>query len=92
MSQICILDDKMKYIQRTIYQLEQEKDAHLRKLEEWRQEQELLKQEEMKVQIELNETTSKLTELYELKKETDVYYNQIQQSVETLLALLSSSR
>jgi len=92
MSQICILDDKMKYIQRTIYQLEQEKDAHLRKLEEWRQEQEILKQEEMKVQIELNETTSKLTELYELKKETDVYYNQIQQSVETLLALLSSSR
>jgi chaperonin cofactor prefoldin len=82
----------MKYIQRTIYQLEQEKDAHLRKLEEWRQEQEILKQEEMKVQIELNETTSKLTELYELKKETDVYYNQIQQSVETLLALLSSSR
>lgn len=92
MSQISILDDKMKYIQRTIYQLEQEKEAHLHKLEEWRQEQELLKQEEMKVQIELNETTSKLTELYELKKETDVYYNQIQQSVETLLTLLSSSR
>jgi hypothetical protein len=92
MSQISILDDKMKYIQRTIQKLEQEKDAQLHKLEEWRQEQELLKQEEMKVQIELNETTSKLTELYELKKETDVYYNQIQQSVETLLTLLSSSR
>jgi len=92
MSQISILDDKMKYIQRTIQKLEQEKDAQLHKLEEWRQEQELLKQEEMKVQIEFNETTSKLTELYELKKETDVYYNQIQQSVETLLTLLSSSR
>jgi len=92
MSQISILDDKMKHIQRSIQKLEQEKDAQLHKLEEWRQEQELLKQEEMKVQIELNETTSKLTELYELKKETDVYYNQIQQSVETLLTLLSSSR
>lgn len=92
MSQISILDDKMKHIQRSIQKLEQEKDVQLHKLEEWRQEQELLKQEEMKVQIELNETTSKLTELYELKKETDVYYNQIQQSVETLLTLLSSSR
>lgn len=92
MSQISILDDKMKYIQLTIQKLEQEKDAQLHKLEEWRQDQELLKQEEMKVQIELNETTSKLIELYELKKETDVYYNQIQQSVETLLTLLSSSR
>ena len=92
MSQITLLDEKMKHIQRTLQQLEQEKDAHLQKLETWKLEQEALREEEMKTQVLLNEVTSKLDDLYELKKETDAYYKQIQQSVDTLLSLLSSSR
>jgi len=92
MSQISLLDEKMKHIQRTLQQLEQEKASHLEKLESWKLEQEALRQEELKTQALLNEVTSKLTDLYELKKETDAYYKQIQQSVDTLLTLLSSSR
>jgi chromosome segregation ATPase len=92
MSQISLLDEKMKHIQRTLQQLEQEKASHQEKLESWKLEQEALRQDELKTQTLLNEVTSKLTDLYELKKETDTYYKQIQQSVDTLLTLLSSSR
>jgi chromosome segregation ATPase len=92
MSQISLLDEKMKHIQRTLQQLEQEKASHQEKLESWKSEQEALRQEELKTQTLLNEVTSKLVDLYELKKETDTYYKQIQQSVDTLLTLLSSSR
>ena len=92
MSQISLLDEKMKHIQRTLQQLEQEKASHQEKLESWELEQEALRQEELKTQTLLNEVTTKLTDLYELKKETDTYYKQIQQSVDTLLTLLSSSR
>jgi chromosome segregation ATPase len=90
MSQISQLDEKMKNIQRTIQQLEQEKEIHLNKLEGLKKEQEILKQEELKSQIQFNDTVSKLTDLYDLKQETDVYYKQIEQSVETLLSLLST--
>ncbi len=90
MSQISQLDEKMKNIQRTIQQLEQEKETHQHKLEGLKKEQETLKQEEQKSQIQFNETVSKLTDLYDLKQETDVYYKQIEQSVETLLSLLST--
>jgi len=92
MSQISLLDEKMRHIQKTLQQLEQEKDHHLEKLEGWKQEQAILKQEELKTQALLNDVTAKLTDMYELKKETDVYYNQIQQSVDTLLSLLTTSR
>ena len=92
MSQISLLDEKMKHIQRTLQPLEQEKASHQEKLESWKLEQEALRQEELKTQTLLNEVTTKLTDLYELKKETDTYYKQIQQSVDTLLTLLSSSR
>jgi hypothetical protein len=92
MSQISLLDDKMKNIQRTLQQLEHEKEAHLQKLESWKLEQEILKQKELETQTQLNEVTTKLNDLYELKKETDAYYKQIQQSVDTLLSLLSTSR
>ena len=90
MSQISLLDDKMKHIQRTLQQLEQERAVHLDKLEGWKMEQEALLQEELKAQAELDQINKKLEDLYELKKETDVYYKQIQQSVETLLSLLST--
>jgi len=90
MSQISLLDDKMKHIQRTLQQLEEERAVHLDKLQGWKIEQEALRQEELKAQAELDEITAKLDDLYELKKETDVYYKQIQQSVETLLTLLST--
>lgn len=92
MSQISLLDEKMKHIQRTLQQLEQEKGVHLQKLETWKIEQERLREEELKTQEQLNEVSAKLKDLYELKEETDAYYKQIQQSVETLLSLLSSSR
>jgi len=92
MSQISLLDDKMKNIHRTLQQLEKEKDTHLQQLEVWRLEQEALIKKERETQTQLNEVTSKLTDLYELKKETDAYYKQIQQSVDTLLSLLSTSR
>jgi chromosome segregation ATPase len=92
MSQISLLDEKMRHIQKTLQQLEQEKENHLEKLEGWKQEQAILKQEELKTQALLNDVTAKLTDMYELKKETDVYYNQIQQSVDTLLSLLTTSR
>lgn len=92
MSQISLLDEKMKHIQRTLQQLEKEKETHVHKLEEWKLEQEALHQEELKTQELLNDVTAKLTDLYELKQETDAYYKQIQQSVDTLLTLLSSSR
>lgn len=92
MSQISLLDEKMKHIQRTLQQLEQEKEAHLQKLETWKTEQARLREEELKTQELLNEVSAKLKDLYELKQETDAYYKQIQQSVETLLSLLSSSR
>ena len=90
MSQISLLDDKMKNIQRTLQQLEEERAVHLDKLQGVKIEQEVLRQEELKAQAELDEIASKLEDLYELKKETDVYYKQIQQSVETLLTLLST--
>jgi chromosome segregation ATPase len=90
MSQISLLDDKMKNIQRTLQQLEQERAVHLDKLQGLKIEQEALRQEELKAQAELDEIAAKLEDLYELKKETDVYYKQIQQSVETLLSLLST--
>ena len=92
MSQISLLDEKMKHIQRTLQQLEQEKGVHLQKLETWKAEQERLREEELKTQCQLDEVSAKLKDLYELKEETDAYYKQIQQSVETLLSLLSSSR
>jgi len=92
MSQISLLDEKMKHIQRTLQQLEQEKETHLQKLETWKTEQERLREEELKTQELLNEVSAKLKDMYELKEETDAYYKQIQQSVETLLSLLSSSR
>lgn len=92
MSQISLLDEKMKHIQRTLQQLEQEKGVHLQKLETWKIEQERLREEELKTQELLNEVSAKLKDMYELKQETDAYYKQIQQSVETLLSLLSSSR
>jgi hypothetical protein len=92
MSQISLLDDKMKNIQRTLQLLEHEKEVHLKKLETWKLEQETLKQKEIETQSQLNEVTTKLNDLYELKKETDAYYKQIQQSVDTLLSLLSTSR
>ena len=92
MSQISLLDEKMKHIQRTLQQLEQEKEAHLQKLETWKTEQERLREEELKTQAHLDEVSAKLKDMYELKQETDAYYKQIQQSVETLLSLLSSSR
>jgi len=92
MSQISLLDEKMKHIQRTLQQLEQEKGVHLQKLETWKIEQERLREEELKTQEQLNEVSTKLKDMYELKEETDAYYKQIQQSVETLLSLLSSSR
>lgn len=92
MSQISLLDEKMKHIQRTLQQLEQEKEAHLQKLGAWKTEQERLREEELKTQELLNEVSAKLKDMYELKQETDAYYKQIQQSVETLLSLLSSSR
>lgn len=92
MSQISLLDEKMKHIQRTLQQLEQEKETHLQKLETWKTEQARLREEELKTQELLNEVSAKLKDLYELKQETDAYYKQIQQSVETLLSLLSSSR
>ena len=92
MSQISLLDEKMKHIQRTLQQLEQEKEVHLQKLETWKIEQERLREEELKTQELLNEVSAKLKDMYELKQETDAYYKQIQQSVETLLSLLSSSR
>jgi hypothetical protein len=92
MSQISLLDEKMKHIQRTLQQLEHEKEVHLQKIEAWRLEQEALKKKELETQVQLNEITTKLTDLYELKQETDAYYKQIQQSVDTLLTLLSSSR
>jgi len=92
MSQISLLDEKMKHIQRTLTQLEKEKETHVQKLEEWKLEQEALRQEELKTQELLNDVTARLTDLYELKQETDAYYKQIQQSVDTLLTLLSSSR
>lgn len=92
MSQISLLDEKMKHIQRTLQQLEEEKEDHLQKLETWKTEQARLREEELKTQELLNEVSAKLKDLYELKQETDAYYKQIQQSVETLLSLLSSSR
>lgn len=91
MSQISLLDDKMKHIQRTLQQLEKEKETHLHKLEALKEEQEILKQKELESQAVLTEVTTQLTDLYELKKETDAYYKQIQQSVDTLLTLLSTS-
>ena len=92
MSQISLLDEKMKHIQRTLQQLEQEKETHLQKLGTWKTEQERLREEELKTQAHLDEVSAKLKDMYELKEETDAYYKQIQQSVETLLSLLSSSR
>jgi chromosome segregation ATPase len=92
MSQISLLDEKMKHIQRTLQQLEQEKETHLQKLGTWKTEQERLREEELKTQEHLDEVSAKLKDMYELKEETDAYYKQIQQSVETLLSLLSSSR
>ena len=47
MSQISLLDDKMKHIQRTLQQLEKEKETHLHKLEALKEEQEILKQKRL---------------------------------------------
>jgi len=91
MSKITILNDKLSNIDKTLAGLEKirnEKENSIMTLQQKMMELNNILEEEKNT---LNECVKKITSIKELKKESESYYKQIEQGVDTLLNILDSS-
>ena len=91
MSKITILNDKLSNIDKTLVGLEKirnEKENSIMTIQQKIMELNKIIEEEKNT---LNECVKKITSIKELKKESESYYKQIEQGVDTLLNILDSS-
>ena len=91
MSKINILNERLTNIDRTLVSLEKvkkEKENTIRIIQEKILELTTSLEEERKI---LDESVKKINSITELKTESESYYKQIEQGVDTLLNILDSS-
>jgi predicted nucleic acid-binding Zn-ribbon protein len=91
MSKITILNDKLSNIDKTLVGLEKirrEKESAIMNLQQKMMELNNTLEEEKNT---LEDCVKKINSITELKKESESYYKQIEQGVETLLNILESS-
>jgi chromosome segregation ATPase len=91
MSKITILNDKLSNIDKTLIGLEKirnEKENSIMTLQQKMMELNNILEEEKNT---LNDCVKKINSIKELKKESESYYKQIEQGVDTLLNILDSS-
>ena len=92
MNKMNSLQTKLTDIQKTILELEsiiQEKTDSIQQIET---QLTVLKENHRAEQLQLEEYTKKLEGYKGLMEETDSYYKQIEQNIDTLMTILSSSR
>jgi chromosome segregation ATPase len=86
------LQTKLSDIQSTIQELEtiiQDKNENIKQIET---QLTVLQENYRAEQLQLEEYTKKLQGYKELMSETDSYYKQIEQNIDTLMTILTSSR
>jgi len=91
MSKITILNDKLSNIDKTLVGLEKikrEKENAIMNIQQKMMELNNILEEEKRT---LDESVKKINSITELKKESESYYKQIEQGVDTLLGILDSS-
>jgi predicted nucleic acid-binding Zn-ribbon protein len=91
MSKITILNDKLSNIDKTLVGLEKirsEKESAIMNLQQKMMELNNTLEQEKNT---LEDCVKKINSITELKKESESYYKQIEQGVETLLNILDSS-
>jgi predicted nucleic acid-binding Zn-ribbon protein len=91
MSKITVLNDRLSNLDKTLAALEKikkEKENAIMNLQQKMMEINVILEEERKT---LEESVKKITSITELKKESESYYKQIEQGVDTLLNILDSS-
>ena len=91
MSKITVLNDRLSNLDKTLVGLEKikkEKENAIMNLQQKMMEINVILEEERKT---LEESVKKITSITELKKESESYYKQIEQGVDTLLNILDSS-
>lgn len=92
MNKMNTLQTKLTDIQKTIQELEgiiQEKTDSIQQIES---QLVVLQENHRAEQLQLDEYTKKLQGYKELMTETDSYYKQIEQNIDTLMTILTSSR
>ena len=91
MSKITVLNDRLSNLDKTLVGLEKikkEKENAITNLQQKMMEINVILEEERKT---LEDSVKKITSITELKKESESYYKQIEQGVDTLLNILDSS-
>ena len=91
MSKITVLNDKLSNLDKTLEGLEKirrEKENAIMTIQQKMMELNAILEQEKKT---LEDSVKKINSITELKKESESYYKQIEQGVDTLLNILDSS-